>query len=76
MGCADSQADLPTAREAIARLKAWFRKIGAPTTLGELGIKQEAIPRLAQETLPLAKIWRLTEYDEKIITAILASCLV
>lgn len=74
MACSE-QDDLGTALAAITKLKKWFRKQGAPTTLTELGISQEAIPTMARETQPLAKIWRLPEYNEKIITDILTSCL-
>lgn len=35
-----------TARDGIVRLKAFFRALGMPTTLAELGIKAEDIPAL------------------------------
>ncbi|MDO4314421.1 MAG: iron-containing alcohol dehydrogenase, partial [Oscillospiraceae bacterium] len=36
-----------TAREGIARLRAFFRSLGMPTTLAEIGAKTEDIPAMA-----------------------------
>ena len=36
-----------TAREGIARLRAFFRQLGMPTTLAEIGAKAEDIPAMA-----------------------------
>ncbi|WP_298031485.1 iron-containing alcohol dehydrogenase [uncultured Dysosmobacter sp.] len=36
-----------TAREGVARLRAFFRTLGMPTTLAEIGAKEEDIPAMA-----------------------------
>ncbi|MEN8256483.1 MAG: iron-containing alcohol dehydrogenase [Thermodesulfobacteriota bacterium] len=63
-----------TAQEGIKRLKKWFEKIGCPTTLKGLKISADEIPFLAEQSLPLASIWRLKDYDHKKIEAILRGC--
>lgn len=63
------------ARAGIARLQEWLRGAGCPTSLAELGIAPETIPFLAEQSLPLAKLWRLKEYDQEKIETILRSCL-
>ncbi|MEN8139771.1 MAG: iron-containing alcohol dehydrogenase [Thermodesulfobacteriota bacterium] len=74
MACSPDGDDLQTALDGISRLKEWFAKMGAPTSLKEVGIPPQAIPMLAKESLPLARLWRLKDYDEKIIIGILNSC--
>ena len=41
-----------TAKEGIARTKAFFKSVGMPTTFEELGAKEEDIPKLL-ETLQI-----------------------
>jgi alcohol dehydrogenase YqhD (iron-dependent ADH family) len=67
--------DLETAGlEGVNRLKKWFEEIGCPTTLAALQISSEDIPFLAQQSLPLATLWRLKEYDRQKIESILRGC--
>lgn len=48
LGCEmDFAAPARTARAGIARLRAWFRELGMPTTLKELGARSEDIPAMA-----------------------------
>ncbi len=61
--------------KGIQSLREVFKGWKAPTTLKELGIPESDIDRLAKESLPLAKNWRLNEYSEEIIHAILKGCL-
>ncbi len=58
----------------IEKLKNWFAASGCPTTLAELGISADDIPKIAANATALAKIWRLREYDEETIAAILDRC--
>ncbi len=58
----------------VQSLKDIFRKWQAPVTLEELSIPASDLPRLAKESLPLAKNWRLKDYSEKIIHEILEGC--
>lgn len=62
------------AREAIRRLKKWIARIGCPTSLSDLNIPREEIPFLAEQSLPLAALWRLKEYDSGKIETILRGC--
>ncbi len=62
------------AQEGIKQLTAWFKKIGCPTTLAGLKISQDEIPFLANESLPLAALWRLKGYDYEKIETILRGC--
>ena len=58
----------------IASLKKIFRQWQSPVTLSELKIPESAISSLAKESLPLAKVWQLNHYSEKIIHEILDGC--
>ncbi len=62
------------AMEGIARLKNWLKKIGCPTALAGLKISPAEIPFLAQQSLPLASLWRLKGYDSEKIETILRGC--
>lgn len=54
-----------------AELKAWFRKIGAPVSLKELGIAEGEIPRIIENILPTATRWGLHEYNAEALESIL-----
>lgn len=58
----------------ITLLENWFREIGAPVTLREVGIGSDQIGALAENALPLARIWRMREYGRERIEAILERC--
>jgi hypothetical protein len=58
----------------IARLRDWFARINCPVSLAGLGIAAADIPRLADNALPLARLWRLQEYDRELIERILREC--
>ncbi|MDA3785748.1 MAG: iron-containing alcohol dehydrogenase [Deltaproteobacteria bacterium] len=62
------------AQEGIRLLKKWFEKIGCPTSLAELKIDPADIPFLAEQSLPLAALWRLKKYNKEKIETILRSC--
>ncbi|HOX12610.1 MAG TPA: iron-containing alcohol dehydrogenase [Spirochaetia bacterium] len=51
--------DLAAAKAGIAAIVAWFKKIGTPTTLGEAGIPNEAIAKMAPDALKTAQAWGL-----------------
>lgn len=55
-----------TPESAIEALKKWYKKIGAPTTLKELGFKREDVEKLteiAALTAPMGKLVRLEKDD-------------
>lgn len=62
------------ADQTIDRLHQWFHAIQAPTTLAQLGIPSSDIPRIADNTQGLARIWRLAEYAPDRVAAILWLC--
>jgi len=59
------------AASCIDSLREWFRKIGAPVSLSELGIPSEDIPAIADNALALAKLWRIRGFDATTIATIL-----
>jgi alcohol dehydrogenase YqhD (iron-dependent ADH family) len=53
--------DKAAARAGITAIVAWFKKIGAPTTLAEAGIPADAVSKLAPDALKTAQAWGLGE---------------
>lgn len=66
---------LAAANQTIARLHAWLQSVEAPLTLSDLGIPADEIPRIAENTQGLARIWRLRDYTPERIGFILRQCL-
>jgi len=62
------------ARVGIDSLQKWFEKVHSPTSLQALHIPTQDIPRIAENALALAKVWRMSDYDNERIQAILAGC--
>ena len=60
---------------AIAALEDWLRAVQAPTRLSELKLQDLQIDTLAAGAMPLARIWRIRDFDEERIAGILADCL-
>jgi NADP-dependent alcohol dehydrogenase len=61
-----------SADEGIQKLKEWFEKIGAPTTLEALHIPRDAIANIAANASETAKVWGMQElYTQENITQIL-----
>ena len=64
--------DAEDADEGIKGLEDWFFQIGAPVTLSQAGIPNEAIKELAENASALAKVWGMGEiYSQEIIEEIL-----
>ncbi len=72
----DIRSGSPAERGAqgITALEAWFQKINSPTSLQGLTIPAKDIPRIADNAVALAKVWRMPDYDSARIQAILAGC--
>lgn len=62
------------AAEGIQALLSWFVKIKTPTSLNALHIKVQDIPMIAENAVPLAKIWGMPDYNEEKIGEILKLC--
>ncbi len=64
--------NVENADEGISDLEAWFKKIGAPTSLKDANIPSKAIPELAQNAHALANVWGIGEiYSANVISDIL-----
>lgn len=62
------------AGRGIGALQGWFQKVGGPTTLSQLEIRESDIDALAENATALAKLWRLREYGKEEITTVLRLC--
>ena len=62
------------AQQAIEVFEKWLVTMGLPTTLAAIGIRSGQIENLAENSLPLARIWRIREYDKEKISKILFAC--
>jgi alcohol dehydrogenase YqhD (iron-dependent ADH family) len=63
---------LDSAIEGVKALKSWFHEIGAPVSLGEVGISQSDIPDIVTNARELAQMWGLGDnYGEKEIQEVL-----
>jgi len=60
--------------EGIQALLSWFKKIKTPTSLDELNIPSQDIPKIAENAVGLAKIWGMPDYTEEKIEEILKLC--
>lgn len=69
-----NQEDIVIAKRTVSFLRDWFRKVDSPISLAELDIPSRDIPRIAENAMRLAKVWRLNEYSESIIEDILRQC--
>jgi alcohol dehydrogenase YqhD (iron-dependent ADH family) len=63
-----------SAEKGIAALKAWFEKIGSPTTLAAAKIPAIDIEKIAENVVMLAKKWKLSEYTKEVIAEVLTLC--
>jgi hypothetical protein len=67
-------ADAAVAEQTVNALRDWFSKTGCPVTLAELKIPAEDIAEIAANALALANLWRLDEYSQERIEAVLRLC--
>ena len=63
------------AEKGITALESWFKKVKSPTTIRELNIPEKDIPKIAENAITLAKVWRMKNYDRDKVEAILMKCL-
>ncbi len=63
------------AANGIEALESWFCRVKSPTTLTDLEISAEEIPKIADNAVALAKVWRMREYNQQIIESVLINCL-
>ena len=70
----EDRDDRTAALRGTRFLKAWFRMIGAPTTLQEGGIPECDMESIAEHALALAGVWKLEEYTKEVIIDVLKRC--
>jgi alcohol dehydrogenase YqhD (iron-dependent ADH family) len=63
------------AEQGIESLSNWFVKVKSPTSITALDIPDTDIPKIAENAMTLAKVWRMKDYSEERIKEILAECL-
>lgn len=63
-----------TAEQGIAALKAWFEKVGSPTSLAAADIPAADIDRIAANAAELAVVWGLPEYTQPVVADVLKRC--
>lgn len=66
--------DTEAALQGIAALKAWYGRVGSPTSLSAAGIPAADIDKIAANAVMLAKKWRLRDYTQEVIAEILQLC--
>jgi alcohol dehydrogenase YqhD (iron-dependent ADH family) len=62
------------AEKGIDALKAWFEKIGGPTSLSTGNIPAKDVEMIAENAVMLAKKWNLTDYTRDVIADVLRFC--
>jgi len=63
--------DLEKAEQGIKQLKAWFHRVQSPSTLTELKIPTTEFDKIAENSMALARVWRMQGYDTSKVVAIL-----
>ncbi len=67
-------SDIQKADDGILCLKGWFDKVKSPTSLAAINVPESDIPKIAENAVGLAKIWRMQEYTAEKIEDILKLC--
>ncbi len=72
----DIHEDSPerAAQKGIETLKAWFEKIGGPTSLSAGHIPADDIDMIADNAVMLARKWNLTAHTKDVIAEVLRHC--
>ncbi|XOF34695.1 MAG: iron-containing alcohol dehydrogenase [Candidatus Electrothrix sp. YB6] len=62
------------AERTIGFLRDWFIRVNSPVFLEELNIPTADIPKIAENALALARVWRLHQYSQETIEEVLHLC--
>jgi alcohol dehydrogenase YqhD (iron-dependent ADH family) len=62
------------ANDGILCLKGWFDKVKSPTSLTAINVPASDIPKIADNAVGLAKVWRMPEYTAERIEEVLRLC--
>jgi alcohol dehydrogenase YqhD (iron-dependent ADH family) len=68
------RGDSETANQTIIALRNWFISVRSPVSLAELDIPASHIPKIAENAVALARVWRLNDYSQETIEDILTLC--
>lgn len=66
--------DAKAAAAGISQLRDWFRSIRSPVSLGEGGIPEGDMEKIADNAVELARTWRLKDYTKEVIMEVLQHC--
>ena len=66
--------DSAAAATGIERLRAWFEKIGTPTSLNSCSIPGSDLPAISANAHGLAQVWGLKDYSPGVIEGIFELC--
>jgi len=64
-----------TAEQTIEAFRAWFRSIGSPTTLADIGVDDAGLVKVAENIGHCSPVWGLPHYTAAFSEAILRRCL-
>jgi alcohol dehydrogenase YqhD (iron-dependent ADH family) len=63
-----------TAEKTIEAFRAWFRSIGSPTTLADIGVDDAGLVKIAENIGHCAPLWGLPHYTATFCEAVLRRC--
>ena len=66
--------DVSTAEQTIEAFRSWFRAIGSPTTLSDIGVDDAGLVKVAANIGHCAPLWGLPTYTAAFCEAILRRC--
>ena len=66
--------DVSGAEKTIESFRAWFRSIGSPTTLMDIGVDDAGLVKVAENIGQCAPLWGLPEYTAPFCEAVLRRC--
>jgi alcohol dehydrogenase YqhD (iron-dependent ADH family) len=70
----EEAGDTKVAEECSEEFKAWFDKIGSPTSFSGAGIDEPDFEVIAEQAIPLGKIWGITNYSKEELIEIYQLC--
>jgi alcohol dehydrogenase YqhD (iron-dependent ADH family) len=66
--------DVSGADKTIEAFRTWFRSIGSPTTLSDIGVDEADLLKIAENIGPCAPLWGLPEYTATLCESVLRRC--
>ena len=66
--------DVSGADKTIEAFRTWFRSIGSPTTLNDIGVDDAGLMKVAENIGQCAPLWGLPEYTAALCESVLRRC--